>query len=142
MSATDTKDAKPRTRAKGSKSKSKRSKASDQLPLVSDANVKADEHAQDAAAMAAEQAPHTISANLTRPPEGAPGKADPEQGDGSEAKREPGEGPDYSHKSKHRCSRCKMLMLADGTIDGGRIKRWRCPTAICRNTARTKGVEV
>jgi len=49
---------------------------------------------------------------------------------------------EYQHVTKHRCPRCKTLMRANGTMSGGRVKRWLCPSAICRKADTTVGVEI
>ena len=46
--------------------------------------------------------------------------------------------PKYSHPSAKRCDNCAFThMRADGTKDGGKIKRWKCPK--CEATAKTIG---
>lgn len=64
---------------------------------------------------------------------------------GGKPKREPDAAqasPAYTHLTKLRCPRCGLLMKADGTRDGGRVKRWVCPSAICRRRSETVGEEV
>ena len=47
--------------------------------------------------------------------------------------------PVYSHKSRHRCPRCGVLMRANGTTAGGARKRWICSSPVCRKTDETSG---
>lgn len=57
------------------------------------------------------------------------------------AKRAPAETP-WSHATRQRCPRCGAMMRADGTKQGGRIKRWKCPAPICRKMLETAGTPV
>jgi hypothetical protein len=55
----------------------------------------------------------------------------------------------YQHVTTIRCPRCKTVMRANGTrlVAGDKgvrkqLKRWVCPSAICRRTRETVGVAI
>ena len=60
----------------------------------------------------------------------------------TKAKKKATKKPTWSHPSNYRGPRCGQLMRADGTRDGGRLKRWVCPAPICRKRVETVGERI